>query len=76
MDSKIAYDREQRADELAKYEAYELLLKENPNLTWEEFEQTYGNTSMMNRRKKRSLVEKIEEPQIPESVVKFMEKYL
>lgn len=45
-------------------------------MTYEEFEQTYGNTSMMNRRKKRSLVERLEEPTIPESVVKFMEKYL
>lgn len=45
-------------------------------MTYEEFEQTYGNTSMMNRRKKRSLVERLEEPTIPESVAKFMEKYL
>lgn len=74
--SKIAYDNQVKEEQQAKYEAYELLLKENPNLTWEEFEQTYGNTSMMNRRKKRSLVERLEEPTIPESVVKFMEKYL
>lgn len=49
-----------------------MLLQENPELTWEEFEQQYGNTSMMNL----SLVERLEEPTIPESVVKFMEKYL
>lgn len=76
LGEKFAYDKQVKEEQKAKYEAYELLLQENPNLTWEEFEQTYGNTSMMNRRKKRSLVEKIEEPQIPESVVKFMEKYL
>lgn len=74
--AKFKYDKQLEEEEKAKYEAYELLLQENPNLTWEEFEQTYGNTSMMNRRKKRSLVERLEEPQIPESVVKFMEKYL
>lgn len=73
---KFKYDKQLEAEQQAKYEAYELLLQENPNLTWEEFEQTYGNTSMMNRRKKRSLVERLEEPTIPESVVKFMEKYL
>lgn len=70
------YNKKSSEDIKAKYEAYELLLQENPELTWEEFEQQYGNTSMMNRRKKRSLVERLEEPQIPESVVKFMEKYL
>lgn len=73
---RMRYNKQLEAEEKAKYEAYELLLQENPNLTREEFEQTYGNTSMMNRRKKRSLVERLEEPQIPESVVKFMEKYL
>lgn len=76
LDEKYAYDKQLEAEQKAKYEAYELLLKDNPNLTWEEFEQTYGNTSMMNRRKKRSLVERLEEPVIPESVKKFMEKYL
>lgn len=76
LDERVAYNNQLQEEEKAKSEAYELLLQENPKLTWEEFEQTYGNTSMMNRRKKRSLVEKIEEPQIPESVVKFMEKYL
>lgn len=76
LDERFAYNNQLQEEEKQKQEAYELLLQENPELTWEEFEQTYGNTSMMNRRKKRSLVEKIEEPQIPESVVKFMEKYL
>lgn len=69
---KFKYDKQLKEEQKAKQEAYELLLQENPNLTWEEFEQTYGNTSMMNL----SLVERLEEPQIPESVVKFMEKYL
>lgn len=72
LGEKFAYDKQLEAEQKAKYEAYELLLQDNPNLTWEEFEQTYGNTSMMNL----SLIEKIQEPQIPESVVKFMEKYL
>lgn len=69
---KFKYDKQLEAEQQAKYEAYELLLKENPNLTWEEFEQQYGNTSMMNL----SLVERLEDPEIPESVKKFMEKYL
>lgn len=69
---KFKYDKQLEAEQQAKYEAYELLLKENTELTWEELEQTYGNTSMMNL----NLVERLEEPQIPESVVKFMEKYL
>ena len=73
---KFKYDKQLEEEQKAKYEAYELLLQDNTNLTWEEFEQTHGNTSMMNRRKKRSLVERLEEPTIPESVVKFMEKYL
>lgn len=69
---KSKYDKQLEAEQQAKYEAYELLLKDNPNLTWEEFEQTYGNNSIMTL----SLVKRLEEPQIPESVQKFMEKYL
>jgi hypothetical protein len=69
---KFKYDKQVEAEQKAKYEAYELLLQDNPNLTWEEFEQQYGNNVMMNL----SLVERLEEPTIPESVVKFMEKYL
>lgn len=69
---KIQYDKQLEAEEQVKYEAYELLLQENPELTWEEFEQQYGNNVMMNL----SLVERLEEPTIPESVKKFMEKYL
>lgn len=34
--------------------------------------QKYGNNVMMNL----SLVERLEEPEIPETVKKFMEKYL
>lgn len=41
-------------------------------MTYEEFEQQYGNNAMMNL----SLVERLEEPEIPESVKKFMGKYL
>lgn len=69
---KTRYDKQLEAEEQAKYEAYELLLQENPELTWEEFEQQYGNNVMMNL----SLVERLEEPVIPESVKKFMDKYL
>lgn len=69
---KFKYDKQLESEQKAKYEAYELLLQENPNLTWEEFEQTYGNNSIMTL----SLVKRLEEPQIPESVQKFMEKYL
>lgn len=72
LDEKYAYDKQLEAEQQAKYEAYELLLQENPELTWEEFEANYGNNSMMNL----SLVERLKEPQIPESVKKFMEKYL
>lgn len=72
LDEKYAYDKQLEAEQQAKYEAYELLLQENPNLTWEEFEANYGNNVMMNL----SLVERLEEPTIPESVAKFMEKYL
>lgn len=69
---KMQYDKQLEAEEKAKYEAYELLLQDNPELTWEEFEANYGNNVMMNL----SLVERLEEPEIPETVKKFMEKYL
>ena len=72
LGQKYAYDNQVKEEQKAKYEAYELLLKDNPNLTWEEFEQQYGNNVMMNL----SLVERLQEPTIPESVKKFMEKYL
>lgn len=68
LDEKYAYDNQVKEEQQAKYEAYELLLQDNPNLTWEEFEQQYGNNSMMNLS--------LEEPEIPETVKKFMEKYL
>lgn len=72
LGEKLAYDNQVKEEQQAKYEAYELLLQDKPNLTWEEFEQQYGNNVMMNL----NLVERLEEPTIPESVVKFMEKYL
>lgn len=72
LGEKFAYDKQLEAEQQAKYEAYELLLKDNPNLTWEEFEANHGNNVMMNL----SLVERLEEPVIPESVKKFMDKYL
>lgn len=68
LDEKYAYDAQVQAEEQARYEAYELALQDNPELTWEEFETQYSPTM--------SLEEKLKEPVIPESVKKFMEKYL
>lgn len=72
LGQKYAYDKQLEAEQKAKHEAYELLLQDNPKLTWEEFEQQYGNNVTMNL----SLAEKLEEPTIPESIKKFTEKYL
>ena len=72
LGEKFAYDKQLEAEQKAKYEAYELLLRENHNLTWEEFEANYGNNIMMDL----SLEEKLKEPVIPQTVQDFMEKYL
>lgn len=63
--AQLQYDKEQRANEKAKQEAYELALKTNPNLTWEDFLKTYPTPIPVNL-----------EPTIPASVKKFMEDYL
>lgn len=65
MDEKVEYDAQIQAEEQAKYKAYELLLQENPNLTWEEFLMSCPTT-----------ITSLEEPVIPETVQAFMEKYL
>lgn len=72
LGEKFAYDKQLEAEQKAKYEAYELLLRENHNLTWEEFEANYGNNIMMGL----SLEEKLKEPVIPQTVQDFMKKYL
>lgn len=73
---KFKYDKQLETEQKAKYEAYELLLQENPNLTWEEFEKTYSTPRTMMRARSLSVTPKLKEPEIPESVKKFMEKYL
>lgn len=65
LDEKYAYDKQIQEEEESKYEAYQQALTANPNLTYEEFIASYP-----------SMISIIEEPTIPESVVKFMEKYL
>lgn len=65
---KMKYDKQVQAEEQAKQEAYENELIYNPELTWEEFEAQYSPIM--------SLEEKLKEPVIPESVQKFMDKYL
>lgn len=68
LDKKYAYDKQLETEQKAKYEAYELLLQENPNLTYEEFEAQYSPIM--------SLEEKLKEPVIPQTVQDFMKKYL
>lgn len=68
MDEQTAYQKQLEEEEQAKYEAYNLALQENLELTWEEFETQYSPTM--------SLEEKLKKPVIPESVQKFMKKYL
>lgn len=73
---KMQYDKQVQEKEQAKYKAYELLLQDNPNLTWEEFESTYSTPQPMMRARSLSVTPELKEPEIPESVQKFMEKYL
>ena len=65
MDEKTVYDKQQRKLEQDKQLAYEQVLKENPNLTYEEFMSLQPMTLNL-----------IEEPQPSEVLKKFMEKYL
>lgn len=62
---KMAYDKQVQEEELAKQEAYELALQENPNLSYEEFMSIQPMTLNL-----------VEEPQPSEALKKFMEKYL
>lgn len=65
LDEKFTYDKQVEAEEQTKYEAYQQALKNNPNLTYEEFIISYP-----------SVIPIIEEPTIPQSVQEFMKKYL
>lgn len=65
MDEKTTYDKQQRKLEEQRQLAYQEALKENPNLTYEEFISLQPMTLNL-----------IEEPQPSETLKKFMEKYL
>lgn len=65
MDEKTAYDKQQKKLEEQRQLAYEQALKENPELTYEEFMSVQPMTLNL-----------IEEPQPSEALKKFMEKYL
>lgn len=67
MDEKTVYDKRQRKLEQDRQLAYQEALKENPNLTYEEF------LSMQPMTLNLSI---IEEPQPSETLKKFIEKYL
>ena len=67
MDEKTLYDNQQREIEKQKQLAYQEALKENPNLTYEEFLSMQPMTL--------NLITS-EEPQPSEALKKFMEKYL
>ena len=65
MDEKTAYDKQQRKLEQDRQLAYEQALKENPELTYEEFMSV--QPMMLNL---------VEEPQPSQALKDFMEKYL
>lgn len=65
MDEKTLYDKQQRKLEQDRQLAYQEALKENPDLTYEEFMSVQPITLNL-----------IEEPQPSEALKKFMEKYL
>ena len=65
MDEKTAYDKQERKLEQDRQLAYEEALKENPNLTYEEFMSVQPMTLNL-----------VEEPQPSEALKKFMDKYL
>lgn len=65
MDEKTAYDKKQEKLEQERQLAYEQVLKENPNLTYEDFMSVQPMTLNL-----------VEEPQPSEALKKFMEKYL
>lgn len=65
MDEKTAYDKQQRKLEQDRQLSYEEALKENPELTYEEFMSVQPMTLNL-----------VEEPQPSEDLKKFMKKYL
>ena len=65
MDEKTLYDKQQRKLEQDRQLAYEEALKENPELTYEEFMSVQPMTLNL-----------VEEPQPSDALKKFMEKYL
>lgn len=65
MDEKTLYDKQQRKLEQDRQLAYEEVLKENPELTYEEFMSVQPMTLNL-----------VEEPQPSDALKKFMDKYL
>lgn len=65
MDDKTAYDKQQEKFEKERQLAYQEALKENPNLTYEEFMSVQP-----------MLLNIVEEPQPSKALLAFMEKYL
>ena len=65
MDEKTAYDKEQRKLEEQRYLAYQEMLKENPELTYEEFMSVQP-----------MVLNLVEEPQPSQALQEFMKKYL
>ena len=65
MDEKTAYDKQQEKFEKEKQLSYEQALKENPNLSYEEFMSVQPMTLNL-----------VEEPQPSEALKRFMQKYL
>ena len=65
MDEKTLYDKQQRKLEQDRQLAYEEVLKENPDLTYEEFMSVQP-----------MILNLVEEPQPSEALKRFMEKYL
>ena len=65
MDEKTSYDKQQRKLEQDRQLAYEQALKENPELTYEEFMSVQP-----------MLLNIVEEPQPSQALQKFMDKYL
>ena len=65
MDEKTAYDKQQRKLEQDRQLAYEQALKENPELTFEEFMSVQPMTLNL-----------LTEPEPSEKLKQFMEKYL
>lgn len=71
MDEKTVYDNQQREKEKAIQSAYKVALKENPNLTYDEFVANKPTTFI---RRKRSL--EIQEPVPSQALLEFKERYL